>query len=92
MWASMMAQMVKKMPVVQETWFNPWVGKVTWRRELPTPVIWPGEFHGHRSLAGYSPVGLKESDMTEQPKLYTLLETYNLPNTLVKNDQEDVCS
>ena len=27
--------------------FNPWVGKVPWRREwLPTPVFWPGEFHG----------------------------------------------
>ena len=27
--------------------FNPWVGKIPWRRErLPTPVSWPGEFHG----------------------------------------------
>ena len=27
--------------------FNPWVGKVPWRREqLPTLVFWPGEFHG----------------------------------------------
>ena len=27
--------------------FDPWVGKVLWRREwLPTPVFWPGEFHG----------------------------------------------
>ena len=27
--------------------FNPWVGKIPWRRErLPTPVFWPGEFHG----------------------------------------------
>ena len=26
----------------------------------------PGEFHGQRSLAGYSPWGHKESDMTEQ--------------------------
>ena len=26
----------------------------------------PGKFHGHRSLAGYSPWGSKESDMTEQ--------------------------
>ena len=25
-----------------------------------------GEFHGQRSLAGYSPWGLKESDTTEQ--------------------------
>ena len=27
--------------------FDPWVGKIAWRRErLPTPVFWPGEFHG----------------------------------------------
>ena len=32
----------------------------------PTPVFLPGEFHGQRSLEGYSPWGLKESDMTEQ--------------------------
>ena len=23
----------------------------------PVPVFWPGEFHGQRSLAGYSPWG-----------------------------------
>ena len=31
----------------------------------PTPVILPGESHGHRSLAGYSPWGHKELDTTE---------------------------
>ena len=36
---------------------------------LPTPVFWPGEFHRQRSLAGYSPWGLKESDTTEQLSL-----------------------
>ena len=30
-----------------------------------TPVFLPGEFHGQRSLAGYSPWGHKELDMTE---------------------------
>ena len=36
--------------------FDPWVGKISWRREgLPTSVFLPGEFHGQRSLAGYSP-------------------------------------
>ena len=30
-----------------------------------TPVFLPGEFHGQRSLVGYSPRGYKESDMTE---------------------------
>ena len=47
--------------------FDPWVGKISWRREwLPTPIFWPGEFHRQRSLAGYSPWGCKELDMTEQ--------------------------
>ena len=45
---------------------SPWVRKIPWRREwLPTLVFLPGEFHGQRSLAGYSPWGCKESDMTE---------------------------
>ena len=32
---------------------------------LPTPVFLPGESHGQRSLAGYSPWGHKESHRTE---------------------------
>ena len=45
--------------------FNPWVGKIPWRREWqPTPVL-PEEFHGQKSLADYKPGGGKESDMTE---------------------------
>ena len=35
-------------------------------REAPTPVFLPGEFHGQRSLADYSPWDLKESDVAEQ--------------------------
>ena len=43
--------------------FDSWLGKTPWRREwIPTPVFLPGEFHGQRSLAGYSPWGLKELD------------------------------
>ena len=59
----------KNLPAVQETWFNPWIGKISWRRErLPTPVFLPGEFHGRRSLSGCSPWSCKESDRTEQLK------------------------
>ena len=32
---------------------------------LPTPVFFPGESHGQRSMAGYDPQGGKESDTTE---------------------------
>ena len=46
--------------------FGPGVGKIPWRKEwLPTPVFLSGKFHGQRSLAGCSPGGSKESDMTE---------------------------
>ena len=39
---------------------DPWVGKIPWRRKWqPTPVFLPGESHGQRSLAGYSPWGHK---------------------------------
>ena len=41
--------------------FDRWVGKIPWRRaRQPTPVFWLGESYGQRSLAGYSPWGLKE--------------------------------
>ena len=52
---------------MRETEFDPWVGKIPWRREwLLTPVFLPGEFHGQRSLAGYSPCGHKELNMNER--------------------------
>ena len=44
--------------------FDPWVRKMPWRRAWqPTPVFLPGESHGQRSLAGYSPWDHKESDV-----------------------------
>ena len=45
----------------------PGLGRFPWRRKWqPTPVFLPGESHGGRSLAGYSPWGCKESDTTER--------------------------
>ena len=47
--------------------FGPCVGRIPWRRAWQTtPVFLPGECHGQRSLADYSPWGDKESDTTEQ--------------------------
>ena len=72
-WASLVAQLIKNLPAMWEAW----VGKIPWRRErLPTPVFWPGEFHG---LCG--PWGCKEPDMTERLSLLpvNLLYQYNLP-------------
>ena len=46
--------------------FNPWVGKIPWRRAWQhAPVFLPGKSHGQRSLAGCTPWGRKESDMTK---------------------------
>ena len=54
------------------TGFDPWVGKIPWRRErLYTPVFWPGEFHGL-----YSPWGHKESDITELLLLTAIYRAY----------------
>ena len=53
--------LVKNLPAMWRPGFNPWVGKIPWRREqLSTPVFWPEGIHGL-----YSPWGRKESDMTE---------------------------
>ena len=67
LWASLVAQMVKNLPPVQETWVQCWVGKISWRRKwLPTPVFLPGELHELRILVGYNAWSRKESDTTEQ--------------------------
>ena len=39
-WASLVAQLIKNLPAMWETWVQSWVGKIPWRRErLPTPVF-----------------------------------------------------
>ena len=43
--------LVKNLPVVQKTQFDPWVGKIPWRRKWQsTPVFLPGKPHGQKSL------------------------------------------
>ena len=51
--------------------WQPKLGRSPGEREwLPTPVFLPGEFHGQRSLVGYSPWGCKESETTERLTLF----------------------
>ena len=67
-WASLVAQLVKNLPAMQETWVQSLGREDPWRRErLPTPVFRPGEFHGL-----YSPWGRKEADTTETLSLTSL--------------------
>ena len=43
-----------------------WVGKIPWRWACQTSSVFlPGESHGQKSLAAYSPWDCNESDMTE---------------------------
>ena len=61
-WASLVAQLVKNLPAVQQTW----VQSLGWEDPLEkgkatTPIFWPGEFHGL-----CSPWSHKESDTTER--------------------------
>ena len=59
--------MVKNLPAMQEPRFDPWVRKISWRKKwLPIPGFLPGDFHGQRSLVGYSPWGRKKLDTTER--------------------------
>ena len=61
------SSLVKNVLQYGRSGFDPWVGKIHWRREWqPTPVFLPGEFYGQRSLAVYRPWGYEESDTTEQ--------------------------
>ena len=51
---------------VRDLGLVPGSGKIPWRRAWqPTLVFLLGELHGQRSLAGYSPCGCKELDLTE---------------------------
>ena len=53
--------------------FNPWVGKIPWRRKWhPAPIFLPGKFHGQRSLVDYSPWAHQEWNTTE----YTCMQAH----------------
>ena len=59
---------------MQETQVQSLVGKIPWRRKWQcTPVFLPGKSDGQRSLAGYIPMGHKESDKTEHS--FTQMQT-----------------
>ena len=62
-WASLVSQMVKNLPAMQETQVQS-LGQED-PLEGETPVFLPGKSHGQRSPEGYIPWGHKESDVTE---------------------------
>ena len=61
-----MAQRLKHLPAMRETWVRSLSGEDLWRRKWqPTAVFLPGKSNGQRRLVDYTPRGSKESDMTE---------------------------
>ena len=79
LWASLVAQTVKNPPAIQETWVQSLGGEDPLEKGMvPTPVLLPREFHGQRTLVGYSLWGCKESDTTEWLTLHIIFVPVSL--------------
>ena len=66
-WVSPVTQTVKNPPATWDTWVRSLGCEDPLEEGMgPTPVFFPGESHGHRSLVGYSSWGHKELDRTER--------------------------
>ena len=89
---SLVAQTVKNLPAMQDTWVQSLGGEDPLKRGMATHssmLAW--RIHGQRSLAGYSPWGCKELDMTEQLSLTHLFSF--LENLFLKIvETVDVCN
>ena len=74
-WASLIAQLVKNLPAMQETGVRSLGQEDPWRRKWqPTPVVLSRESHRQKSLAGYSQRGSKSPrvghDLATKPPPY----------------------
>ena len=77
--ASLVAQMVKNLPAMQETQDRSLGHEDPPKKGMQsTPVFLPGESHGQRSLVGYTPWGCKKSDMTQRLNAHTHINTHEL--------------
>ena len=72
-----MAQSLKCLPAMRETWVRSLAQEDPLEKEMATrtPIFLPGESYGRRSLAGYSPWARKELDTTE--RLHFHLKSYS---------------
>ena len=69
-WASLVAQKVKNLPAVQETWVRSLVWEDPLEKGMAThSSILAWKSHGQRNLEGYSPWGGKETDVSERLSL-----------------------
>ena len=85
-WASLVAELVKNLPAMWETWVWSlgWEDPLEKEKAIPTPVFWPGEFPGL-----YNSWGLKELDTTEWFSLHHVTQEF-LSRCLLKRI-ENVC-
>ena len=74
--ASLVAQRVKHLPTMRETWVWSLGREDLLEKEMAThsSTLLPGKFHGPRSLVGYSPWGCKESETTERLHFFLFLK------------------
>ena len=80
---SLVAQTVKNLPAMQETWVWSLGQKGHQEKEWqPTPVFLAGEFHEQRSMAGCRPCGHKQSDRTARLTLFTFYPDSQILNIL----------
>ena len=79
-----MVQGIKNLPTMREAWFQSlcWEDHLEKRMATHSSNLTPGESHGQRGLAGYSPWGRKESHTTEQ--LMTKKVVINFIDAMVK--------
>ena len=79
----LVAQTVKNLPAMQETWVWSLGQKGHQEKEWqPTPVFLAGEFHEQRSMAGCRPCGHKQSDRTARLTLFTFYPDSQILNIL----------
>ena len=79
---SLVAQTVKRLSTMWETWVRALGWEDPWRRKWqPTPVLLLGKSHGQRSLVGYSLWGRKELDTTERLH-FTSLHHISVPPSI----------
>ena len=78
---SLVAQTVKNLPTVQETWLQSLDCEDPLEKEMEIhSVVLPAEFHGQRSLVSYCPWDHQELDTTEQfTHTHTHTHTHTLP-------------
>ena len=51
--------------------FEPWVGKIPWRRKWQSTLVFPEKSYEQKSLVSYSPRGCRELDTTEHAHTYS---------------------